>query len=206
MDYKEINYKILYYIDQFNSLISLVLFILILVFGYFLLLAPMYQDASNKIEAAKQSRQKALIEKNKTLSLLSGIFESYKKIDPLHKEKIDKILPSDDGFVPIFPQLEYIIAKNGFIINKIEGSKIEVKPSQPAGESQPSNDKNDPDASGHLGNYVLKLSISNIDYLGIKRLLGILENNIRLMDVKNLNFNPSQNKADLEIVAYYWKK
>ena len=51
----------------------------------------------------------------------------------------------------------------------------------------------------------IKLSVSGVSYKKLKALLLAIEENLRLMDVVDVNFSSERKTADLEIDTYYYK-
>jgi len=62
------------------------------------------------------------------------------------------------------------------------------------------------DAKGGLSRVKIILGLSGVDYGSIKNFLSILENNLRLINVTDLNFTASGGSAKLVLEAYYLKK
>ncbi|HNX11187.1 MAG TPA: hypothetical protein PKI61_03525, partial [bacterium] len=57
-----------------------------------------------------------------------------------------------------------------------------------------------------IGMMRVSVSVANIDYPHLKKLLGLIEHNLRLTDVQDLSFNPAEKTAALHLSTYYFKK
>ncbi|MCU0680391.1 MAG: hypothetical protein MUF50_03775 [Planctomycetes bacterium] len=56
-----------------------------------------------------------------------------------------------------------------------------------------------------LGIIKISLEMTKVNYDNLKKLLYVLENNLKLMDVTSLNYTPNKKQASLEIFTYYLK-
>jgi len=92
-------------------------------------------------------------------------------------------------YVPerLYGELEEIFASGGWSLNEVKFS----------------NNKDETEYPG-LAQYDVTLSVSSIDYSGLKNLLHLLENNLRLIDVTNLSFSPDNNAATIGLRTYYY--
>ena len=96
----------------------------------------------------------------------------------------------------VFTDMEKLIFSRGLLLNSIEVASIS------------SGDNPDNSSGGSVsgvGEASIKLSISGIDYEGLKKLLAIFESSMRLMDVKKVDFSPKGKTAILQISTYYLK-
>lgn len=110
----------------------------------------------------------------------------YNQISSADKAKIDAMIAGSYLPEDVFSEMEKLVSSRGLILNSIEVNSLL------------SDNKN-----GSLGEAVIKLSISGINYEGLKQLLAIIESSLRLADVKKVNFSPSQNTVNLEISTYF---
>ena len=49
------------------------------------------------------------------------------------------------------------------------------------------------------------MEIIGVNYDGLKKLLATIENNLRLMDVNKIDFDPGARTVTLEVALYYLK-
>jgi hypothetical protein len=62
------------------------------------------------------------------------------------------------------------------------------------------------DISSSLGAWVIKTEISGVTYFDLKYLVDIIENNLKIIDIVSLDFNPASRVVEMEAVSYYKKK
>ena len=103
-------------------------------------------------------------------------------------------LPED-----VFTGMEKLISSRGFILNSISVNSA-------AADNASAKDSGKQKIAGALGEVVIKLDISGVSYEGLKQLLAIIENQLRLMYVKKISYSPEGNTASLEISAYFLKQ
>lgn len=180
----------------------LVVFVSFLLFlAYSILLKPKADETINAISENISSHEKLLqAEKNKLASLQEAVI-AYKAINPTDLARVNAILPDEYNKEALYGEIEEIIKKNGFIPTLISITK----------ESDvPVKDSNNPEAETNktvskIGVINVILNVSSIDYAGTKKLLGILENNLRLIDIKDVNMGDDRS-AVLTFNTYYYKK
>ncbi len=56
-----------------------------------------------------------------------------------------------------------------------------------------------------IGRIKVTLSIIGVDYFSLKNTLNTIENNLMIMDIISLDFQPSNNSVDLVFYTYYLK-
>jgi len=186
--------------NYFNIIIVFIVIIMLLI-SYFAVIKPKYDETMTAIQDNIDQQQKLYAEQEKKLIALRTVSDLYKKIPQADLKKFNSVLP--DNFVKerLFGELEEIVTQNGFKVDSIE--IFDEKKIQDAESSDP-NFK--PTLSPKIGEVKLQMSISAIDYAGLKNLLTIFENNLRLFDVSAVSFSPGGNTAQITLSTYYYKK
>jgi hypothetical protein len=189
--------------DYFNIGIAIVL-VLFLFLAYLFVLYPQFLELQSNLHNSVRDTQNVYNNNRKKLANLQALNDSYKSINTADLQKFNSVLP--DKYTPerLFGELEEIINRGGWTIGGIDLS-VPDGPAAPALFSAlasstpvlPNNQK--------LGAVNINVSVSAIDYAGLKSLLKILENNIRLFDVTSVSFSPSGNSASLVLTTYYYK-
>lgn len=189
-------------LNNYFNLFVVILVSFLLFMSYSLLLKPKVDETTSAISENISSHEKLLqAEKNKLTSLQEAVL-SYNNIDKIDLARVNGILPTEYYKEVLYGEIEEIIKQNGFIPTSIALIKEgEVKDT---GAGNSGDKKEAPKTSSKIGSVSISLSISAIDYAGLKNLLGVLENNLRLLDIKEVSL--SDNSADLELVTYYYKK
>ncbi len=198
--------------NYINSLLNnyfnlfVVIFVSFLLFlSYFLLLKPKVDETTNAISENISSHEKLLQAEKEKLSNLQTALISYNKIDPIDLARVNGILPNEYNKEALYGELEEIIKQNGFILTGIDLSKEgEVATDEKATPVKPEEVVKDK-TSSKIGTIDIDLKISSIDYAGLKNLLGVLENNLRLLDIKELSLSGGDS-VSLKLSTYYYKK
>lgn len=174
----------------FTTLLFVILAIFFLL-AYYLVLVPRFQQAAQKIQVNSSEEEKKYILTVQKLTDLRSLDRAYKQVDPALIAKVNEFLPDEYIQEQLFLELEQVIIKNGYAVNSISIQKE-------LGESNDGLDK-------RIGRVKVQVSISAIDYLDLKKLLAIMENNVRLMDIQKLTFSPSGQSAEFDFYTYFLK-
>lgn len=172
-----------------------VFFILILAMGYFLLLEPKYERVRSEIEIAVEKREQERDKYEEYFNRYNQIKQAFIKLPPGEVEKIDHLLPVNPEAEKLMVELESIISRKGLLLSSVKidfGGESNRPPKEPAenGKAAPKE-------------IYIDLSIAGADYRALKMLLTDLENNLRLLDVKQVNFSPQNDTVNLSLAAYY---
>lgn len=179
------------FLKKYFGLVLFVFVLLLSLAAYYLVISPKFKEAVSIISADTLEQQKKYNEVAQKLVDLSSLNRSYKKIDPKLVEKVEEFLPSEYVQEQLFLELEQVIIKNGYTVNSIS---VEKELGNSVGV-----------ASKNIGRVKVKISVSAVDYLDFKKLLSIMESNVRLMDIEKLTFSPGDQTADFDFYTYYLK-
>jgi hypothetical protein len=171
----------------FNVILSFIV-VLALTSAYIMLIRPKYQETMMAISFNLEQQQRLLVEQQKKLNNLKAVADLYDKVPAADLNKFNEVLPDSYVKERLFGELEEIISQNGFVVNSIQLAE-----------------SSEEDA-GSRGEIEINLSLSAIDYPGLKRTLRLLETNLRLFDVKQVDFSPGDNSVNLILITYYYKK
>lgn len=135
--------------------------------------------------------------------------DSYEEIDKIDLDKIDSILPDVLGKDKLLSEMESLILKNGLLLTSLQIEEVkEVKKAiSPEGETS----ANLPGAAAqekknkltNVGKIKINVDLAGTNYDNFKKILKAIEDNLRLLDIAKIQFNPDANKTSLEIFAYY---
>lgn len=173
----------------------------------FILAQPLWNSVrSLKIEVVKQKQEVGRLEN--LLVKVQKLEQEYQEIG-LDVEKISLALPQERDIPYLIAQFETLASSNGLLLESIKLSD----PSRNQGRKGRSEEKKEGlTAIFPYLSFDLKL---NGSYDGIKGYLESLENNVRLMDVKVIDFNQEQSKEEtglaslsifkfnLKLIVYY---
>jgi hypothetical protein len=147
------------------------------------------------------SHQKILqAEKIKLASLQTAIAD-FNKIDQVDLDRVNAILPNNYDKELLYGEIEEIIVKSGYEPTLISISKEDDALKE--GATPPKIVV--PKVSDKIGLVNISINISAIDYAGLKNLLDVFENNLRLIDVEKVALTPDKT-VNLQLVTYYYKK
>ena len=199
--------KINTFLIKYFKFLVLFLVLLVLVLGYFFLLGPEYKEIQTLIRNSQEQRQEMFLSKQKKLNRLKDYIKSYEKFSSEEKEKIDYILPQKYNQEELFSELNYLVEKNNLILKNIsvKGGKTQVE----FGQTKEDIEKQvqDPILKTPAGvqKYAVDVSILGTNYYSLKNLLYTLENNLKLLDITQLNFSPGSKTVNLTLMTYYLK-
>lgn len=192
--------------NNFNYLIAIVI-LLILLFSFFVILKPEYDDIREKAKELTAKTEEEYFEKIKRFKRLSDYIEVYNEIDTKDIQKVEVMLSRQELKEELFTRIESIIENNGLMLLSIivqeeqEEQTVVNKRSVILNEVEEDERK----LPSEIGKIKLELSIMGADYKGLKNLLRVFENNLRIMDVEHISFSPKGETIDLKITSYYYK-
>ena len=189
--------EILEIAHRYFFFVVLIVFLIIIACGYIFLIEPKYVAVSEKVKAEEEQKTKELEELTAYVDRLRQYRNKYSSISAEDKARVDELIAGKYLPENIFAEMEKLIFSRGLILNSID-----VAASQDKINSADAGNTNSGRSSG-VGETIIKLDITGVNYEGLKQLLSIMENNLRLLDVKKVDFSPEQNSAQLEVTSYY---
>lgn len=193
--------KLNVFLSRYFNYLMIIFLILLLLFGFLFFIKPKYELVSNSIKNISKAKEEEYDALEKQYVKISGMWADYNRIDGADVEKIHEMIPQSDSTEELFRELEIIILKSGLTLNSIEIS--------PDNASKETDNSKKTAAAGsiydNVGRVKINLSVSGVNYEDFKKLLSTFENNLRLMDVQNVNVSLSSGSASFEIITYYLK-
>lgn len=202
---KRFNFGLL--LNRYYNLFVLILVVIVFIGGFLFLLFPRYRVVSKEIREKNTAQEEEYRSLEKYFNELAEYRATYESISKEDKEKVNSMLPISPPLEDLFTEIEALIRGRGLLLNSIAITPdIAYKPLIPTSEmnyiSTSTSEVNE-NYIPQLGRIKFVISISGIDYKGIKGLLATLENNLRLMDLEDLNFSLDGKSATLQITTYY---
>jgi hypothetical protein len=191
------------WLNNYFSVVIIIVLFLFLALAYWLIISPKFISIQNSLQTKVREQETLYTIAQSKLFILEDIQKVYGTIEPGDLQKFNSVLPT--SYVPdrLYGQLEEIVASGGWMIQSIEfdseDAKVVRKTKIPV-----SSILTDLKKYPGLEKYNVSLSISTIDYLGVKRLLHLLETNLRLLDVTSVDFSPEAGTAVLNLNTYYY--
>jgi len=158
-----------------------------------LIIKPKFEDLKNiKIEI--DSNEKLYLEKKEILKNMSS---NNKVVNKENVEKIEKMLLNKNNIEEFITQIDNIVRGNGLIL-----SSISINDS---GDLPPSDSNTEATDTG-IGVVNLSMTIENVNYTLLKKLLASFENNLNIIDIKTLGFSGEDGSSvNISATSYYFK-
>lgn len=194
------------FLNNYFNIIILFIAITALVVAYFIVIKPKYDETMAAIQANIEQQQKLYSDQQKKLNSLKTVSDLYSKISSSDLKKFNGVLPDDYVKERLFGEMDEIIKQNGFILNSVQINKAEKKDETKKALSEEERAAAAPVIKTNVSEITIQLSLSAVNYTGFKNLLKLLETNLRLFDVTQVNFSPSDNAVSLSLTTYYYNK
>ena len=188
--------------QYFNYLILFAV-LLILVLGFLYVLKPKYDTITDNIQTSNDALQDEVDNLNHNLVVLDGYKNSFDGLSEIKKDRLDKFLPSDLDREVLFTQLESLIQGQGYQLNYVRISDLNAVDEAESRERGGSNAKVLHSPPPGIGVYQVEMTISGVNYAGIKNMLSIFESSIRLYDVVEFEVISEADTIMMTIYTYY---
>ena len=173
------------------------IFILIGVWALFSYDYPQLKEIIRSLEERRLLKNKLQDEKEK-LEKVQKVFESYHSFLPA-KEKISLLLPEEKEFGDVLYQLKGMADLSNVKLNRCTFSEVRKEKKLPRFLNRKEKLTKD------FGTLSAALEIEG-DYPSIKNFLKKIETNIRVMDIKRINLNKSdENVKGIITINFYYQ-
>ena len=186
--------------NYFNALLAAAL-VIFLTLAAFVLIIPKFQVIQEEVQAKINEEQNFYASSERKLISLQAIGLIYSKISPADLQRFNSVLPDPYAKEKLFGELEETVGTGGWRLDSITINSEDVSARATATATGTLAELNDP----HLQAVGVDLTISAIDYAGLKSLLKLLENNLRLIDITSISFSPEDMTVNLKVVTYYYQ-
>ena len=186
--------------NYFNALLAAAL-VIFLTLAAFVLIIPKFQVIQEEVQAKINEEQNFYASSERKLISLQAIGLIYSKISPADLQRFNSVLPDPYAKEKLFGELEETVGTGGWRLDSITINSEDVSAGATATATGTLAELNDP----HLQAVGVDLTISAIDYAGLKSLLKLLENNLRLIDITSISFSPEDMTVNLKVVTYYYQ-
>lgn len=193
------------FIMRYFSLLLVVVFVLIVAIGYFFVIQPKKESVKKNIETLNSQKQEEKDSLVKTIENFSAYIDSYNQLDSGLLGQISLMLPDESDEDKLFLQMEYLFKKNGFFLRNLSVAKQAPKAlnSRQKSREEESGQAVNQGVPG-VGEIILEVQLDALSYEEFKKLLALLEDNLRIMDVVDINFvEGAEDVIDLKIKTYY---
>jgi Tfp pilus assembly protein PilO len=194
--------KINFFLSNYSNWFIFLVAITIIVFGFFSLLKPKYEQISRYLEIINQQGALDYDSKKAELAKMKDLLNVYNGLDKKNIDKINFIAPVKQNKEELFTEINYLVAKSQLVLLSVALSGPVVY--QDRGIFKNATEKNN--QAEKIEAVSVNLSISGTDYNTFKTFLDLLENNLRLIDVTSLSFDPKSESTSLTMDVYYLKE
>ncbi|MFA6171154.1 MAG: hypothetical protein WCW77_02120 [Patescibacteria group bacterium] len=196
---------------KYSGWFNLALIVLILAGGAYFILKPRFEKARADADTAPVYEEYASFQRE--LDKLNKRKDLFKDISPEDMDKVARLIPDEENLEKLFPLLEALVERSGMILVSLKTEAVEEKVYKTRAEVQQEEEApqviQEEEKSESLPPEIKVVKISleagGADYSNTKGLLRAFENNLKLMDVKKVNFSEGKS-CRLEIETYYLKK
>ncbi|MEK7125731.1 MAG: hypothetical protein AAB880_02325 [Patescibacteria group bacterium] len=183
---------------QYYKLATLAACLVIMLLGYFLLIAPKIstvQNIANTVLQKEEAKQAAL---KKRIEYLVNLEAARQQISNDDIARIGYMLPSEPGVPELLVSLESISVESFVKFENIQFSKLDADPGRPG--SAPTKGSAVPGGAEAIE---IQLTVGNTPYSNVKTLVSNIEKSLRLMDVAALLYSPAAKSYSLTVRSYY---
>ncbi len=195
-------------IERYFSLLLILIIVVILSFGIYFFVRPKFRILSGmkqKLERVDPKTASQIALYDKEIKKLKEVVQSYNKLTEKEVEKINKILPEKKESVELFSQIDSLIKRNGLILGLINIKETNTERGRKTGIILPGSnselEKKDRDLEKK--ELELDIEIKGASYFALKSLLSSFENNLRIIDVQSVKYDPRDETVDLVLKSYY---
>jgi cbb3-type cytochrome oxidase subunit 3 len=194
--YQDLLKKIEVYVSRYFDALVAVLVIIIFLLGAFFVINPKYKSIieEEKYSQADMESERDIL--NNYFSKLNEYVDIYRKLSNVSRERVEKIIPEDDFLEKFFARMETLTKRQGVVLTEMMLAYDEEDDGKKA-KKPSANDKKS------LKKINIQISVSGVDYDGVKRLLKAFENNLRILDVNTLEFNITEKTASFSVTTYF---
>jgi len=184
------------FIAKYFSWLILIIFLVILAFGFFVLIFSKYNEIIFEAKANDIKYNEDYSEKNKKeLEDLDNLISAYKNIKPSYIDKINKIIPQLEIKEKILTQIESLVISNGLLLKSVSIELVDDQLKNKNAEDQ----NKEPEK---IKKYKISLNILGVNYNNLKNVLKVFESNLRLMDVQSVSFSTDKDEVSIELYTY----
>jgi hypothetical protein len=189
------------FLDDYFSWIVVGVVVVVFVLGFFTLLLPKYEQTVKFVNDANQQQSLDVTAKQTELDKINLLIAAYNKIDKKYITKVNAIAPVAQNKEELFSELNYLVSVNQLILQSISLSPVGAYKDQGIVPITPAQAA----ISDGLQTVSVSLSVKGTSYESFKNFLASLENNLRLMDILSIQFDPQGQSTTFVIDTYYSK-
>lgn len=191
------------FLIQYFHVLTIFIIGVFVVLSFFFLLKPKYDNIQRRNEISnenKKNEKEALQAYDKKLD---GYINSYNKISDSDKEKINKLLPSEDKKELLFVRFEELTKKWGLLMPNLNISVEEVAGVDDTTKTTSAKIKKTSALPKGIGIVSISVDVVGLNYEDFKDFISVIENNLRIMSIDNLSYSNENKSLSLNIRTFF---
>lgn len=164
----------------------------VLAIGYFFVLNPAVAAYRENYDLLKELNGK-IVATQSDLDLSKKFSAKIFQPTPLETKLLKAALPDRLEDSALVAQLTAIAERAGFVINNIDLEEAKAVSGSKA-------------TVDHVGKVIVRLKINGGGYAELRRLFGLMESSLMIIDVNSVNFDAKSPVYDLVLTVYYYKQ
>lgn len=215
---RRIKNKINSFLNNNFQYFSFLMLFFVFWFSFNFILLPKYEKVVITSNEVLETKKEMFITEYRELVSYKRNIEVFESISQEDIDKINKMVPGSTPKDDIFMEFAYFLMKNNFNIKALKVSD----PLELSSASQPGS-RRTMVASGNnleidsrltqiayslpsnIGSWLVRAEVSNVNYVDLKYLIDIIENNLKITDIVYLDFDPESKTVKFDALIYYFK-
>lgn len=213
---RRMNNKINSFLNSYFKFAVIALVIIFFVASVNYIIIPRFKKVSVSSEEVLQKKKAEFLKEYNSLQNYKKIISGFSQINQEDIYKIEKMIPNRYSREDLFIEMTYFLLENNFKTDLVKVSDpLEAVPTEKNDAQGRRIVNNNADLPGYynyatslpvgVGSWLIEIELSNVNYQSLKQFLNIIENNLRIMDIYSLDFNPQEQSVKAKIITYYKK-
>jgi len=190
--------KITIFFNNYFKFILIFCVFVIFLLSYFLFFPSLIKQYSKMNQQVFEEKKSELAKQKDILKELTELNNIYEKISPSLKEKVLNLLPDEIGLANLYYNLDQLAKQSKYEIDKIDV----VAPKQKQTKTIEQLEENE--RTTVLKEVKISIKLDGEGYLNLKEFINLLENNLRIFDIENFNYNSEKSNIELKLRTYYF--
>lgn len=202
-------------------LVAIIFIILVLSFKF--LLIPQYGEVMFTSNNVLQEKKTEFILQYQKLKDYENTINQFNAINSNDIYRVEKMIPNSYSRDDLFAEITYFLMTNNYKVENVEVLSLDQTSTTTNPDfnldrrSDLKNQKATTSTSSDLykkqlsflpdniGAWKIRVSVSGVDYFSLKKMLNILESNLKIIDIYYLDFQPADRIVSVDFLTYYKK-
>jgi Tfp pilus assembly protein PilO len=185
-------------LNKYFKWVILLVVVFILITGYFWVVKPKYEETMASLEERLDLEKQEYLSKKKKMQKIEKLAMTYNEINDRKIKRVNHLLPTDYSYESLFTEINALVSNNGMLLTDIGIKESEAKDSDEKGAEK--------DLPNLIKITEIEVEVMGVNYSGLKNLLSDFENNLRLLDITGVNFDPGSSSVSLVMQTYSFNK